>query len=106
MKKVLAALLVVGMSISTAAITVASTQETTKVVTEKAADEALVKPRLFTGLVKKSEEGLMLETSNGSYPLTGLSLETMVDQEVIISGVVKGEEGKSEIFVVKATVKG
>jgi hypothetical protein len=59
----------------------------------------------FSGLVKKTDTGLILETKDGEYMLKGLSLEEIVGKEVLVTGVVKSENEANTIYVVKADVK-
>lgn len=59
----------------------------------------------FSGLVKKTDTGLILETKDGAYILKGLSLEEIVGKEVFVTGVVKSENEANTIYVVKADVK-
>ena len=57
----------------------------------------------FYGHVKKSGNGLVLETKDGDYILKGLSLDEIVGKDAYVTGVVKSET--STIYVVKANVK-
>lgn len=59
----------------------------------------------FSGMVKKTDNGLILETKDGMYNLKGLSLEEIVGKEVFVTGVVKNENETNTIYVVKADVK-
>lgn len=59
----------------------------------------------FSGLVKKTDKGLMLETQNGKYQLKGLSLEEIAGKQVYVTGVVKSDDEIDTIYVVKADVK-
>jgi hypothetical protein len=59
----------------------------------------------FSGLVKKTETGLVLETKDGEYMLKGLSLEEIIGKEVLVTGVVKSENDANIIYVVKADVQ-
>lgn len=110
MKKVLTILMMACITVSSASVfavsTPAKTEAQTNTNVQIIEEGKVVAPQLFTGLVKQTDAGLMLETSNGSYPLEGLNLQEMIDKEVIITGVVKGEQENSVIFVVKATAKG
>lgn len=59
----------------------------------------------FSGMVKKTDQGLVLETKNAKYQLKGLSLEEIVGKEVYVTGVVKSDDKTNTIYVVKADVK-
>ena len=59
----------------------------------------------FSGLVRKTDSGLMLETTNGKYQLKGLSLEEIVGKQVYVTGVVKSDDEMDTIYVVQADVK-
>lgn len=110
MKKLLTILMIACLTVSSASFVAASTpaktenQADTNVQIVKEGE--IVAPKLFTGFVKQTDTGLMLETAQGSYPLEGLNLQEMIDKEVTITGVMKGEQDNSVIFVVKATAKG
>ncbi|MGL1932129.1 MAG: hypothetical protein OCC45_10250 [Desulfotalea sp.] len=104
MKKLLTVLMIAGLTMSSAALVSANSKVAPVVDTVK--QEEAVKPEIFVGLVKSSDKGLMLETTNGTFPLKGLDLKQLVDQEVIIDGVAKIEQEQDVIYVVKAKVKG
>jgi hypothetical protein len=59
----------------------------------------------FSGLVKKTDNGLILETADGTYQLKGLSLDEIIGKEVYVTGVVKSDQEENTIYVVKADVK-
>lgn len=110
MKKLLTVLMMACITISAASALATSApakKDAQKNTNVQIVEEGeIVAPQLFTGLIKQTDTGLMLETAEGSYPLEGLNLQEMIDREVIITGVVKGEPENSVIFVVKATAKG
>lgn len=110
MKKLLTILMMACITVSAASFVAAATpvktDNQTNTNVQIVEEGEIVAPQLFTGLIKQTDAGLMLETAEGSYPLEGLNLQEMIDKEVIITGVVKGEQENSVIFVVKATAKG
>ena len=59
----------------------------------------------FSGLVTRTEKGLILETSEGTYMLEGLSLEEIIGKEVYVTGVVKNNSENDIIYVVRADFK-
>ena len=59
----------------------------------------------FSGLVRRTDNGLVLETADGMYRLKGLSLEEIVGKEVYVTGLVKTDQEDTTIYVVKADVK-
>lgn len=59
----------------------------------------------FSGVVTKTDNGLILETANGVYLLEGLNLETSVGEEVNVTGVVKDQEHMKIIYVIQAEVR-
>ncbi len=59
----------------------------------------------FSGLVKKTDNGLVLETVDATYQLKGLSLDEIIGKEVYVTGVVKSDQEENTLYVVKADVK-
>ncbi len=103
MKRVLAAIMIAGLTVSTiATLSTASDKKATPVVET----EQVVNQDVFVGLVKETTKGMMLDTEEGLIPLKGVDVKPFVDQVVFISGNVKTEKGENVIYVVKATVKG
>ncbi len=62
-------------------------------------------PQFFSGRVKETESGIILESADGSnYLLKGLSLNDIVGKNVAITGVVKNGKETNIIYVVEADV--
>jgi hypothetical protein len=110
MKNIFAVMLVTALT-STSGIAFASSPTTAvETVTESSAAVAIESnlekiQQSFSGLVKKTDNGLVLETVDGTYQLKGLSLDEIIGKEVYVTGVVKSDQEESTIYVVKADVK-
>ena len=107
MKKIVAVLLT-GSLIMAGSLSFASTQAPAGAVEAKKAE---IKAKIesmqqsFSGLVTKTEKGLILETAEGKYLLEGLSLEEIIGKEVYVTGVVENKDETDVIYVVKADLK-
>ncbi len=103
------AILIGSMVASSTLAMASSSAETIKATTEKttvALESNLEKiQKSLSGVVKKTPEGLILETDDGAYRLKGLSLDEIIGKEVHITGVVKQGKEESIIYVVKADVR-
>lgn len=109
MKKFSSVILIAGvMCVPVTTYAAAKTSEVTA-ETEKAAvaiESSLEKmQKTVSGMVKESQNGLILETSEGVYKLKGLSLEEIIGKEVHVTGVVKTGKDENIIYVVKAGVQ-
>lgn len=99
--------MIAAMALTTSSIGFAAgAAEGEAVIKESAAKAQNVKPQSFAGKVMETEEGVVLQTSEGVFPLEGLDIKDLVNQEVVVTGVIRGEGQSSSIFVMKAAAKG
>lgn len=102
MKMLLVLLIVTGISITFTVVSAAAKKdEPANIGQEQSTQEQLLETVSYSGLVVEGEDGLRLETDAGSYQLRGLNLQELLNQNVIITGILKGEEENSTLFVVK-----
>ena len=106
MKKIVSVLLT-GSLLMAGSMSFASTEAPATVEAKKAEIKAKIESmqQSFSGLVTKTEKGLILETADGKYLLEGLSLEEIIGKEVYVTGVVENKNDTDVIYVVKADLK-
>lgn len=106
MKKVACAVMITAMTLSFSSVGLAAGGADGQAAVEQSAAKVQnVKPQSFTGVVKAVDGGVALQTVDGVFPLEGLDIKELVDQEVVITGVMRGQKQNSSIFVMKAAVK-
>ncbi len=106
MKRIVSVLLT-GSLLMAGSLAFASTEKPAPIETKKAEIKAKIESmqQSFSGLVTKTEKGLVLETAEGKYLLEGLSLDEIIGKEVFVTGVVENKKDANVIYVVKADLK-